>query len=309
MSRSYWLPAIALGLSVSSWAVYAQPMGDDTRGSTRTDNSQTKPQNDQEPLQFEAIQRAIERLISAVEAQKNDTDAKRKDQREESDLNAQWQMARWTENAVYVAVASCILSFIGILLIWSTLIHTRRAAEAARDANDIMRSEQRPWIKIKIKGAALTVKDGLLIAEIAVECRNIGRAPAFDVHVGVRVFDIMRGEGNIALYELFFEDQRRKSGSVIHTNMLPEDRQTVRYTWHNDPADRSYELNDLFRNRFVFCVCAAYRPAGGASAVVIGEAVSLRPAEQSEVGFSDRIQWVQFLGGSDNGFISHSKIE
>jgi len=124
---------IAILCVAVSPSILAQPVSDDTGGQSRADKAQEKPQTDKTPLILEAIQHSIERVAGAIEAQKDEADANTKDEREKSDLEAQWQMARWAENAVHVAIGALALTIIGVFLIWRTLVHTRRAADSARD--------------------------------------------------------------------------------------------------------------------------------------------------------------------------------
>ena len=49
------------------------------------------------------------------------------------DLEAQEGMAFWAETMFWATIAAVLLTFAGIVLIGRTLIHTRHAAEAARD--------------------------------------------------------------------------------------------------------------------------------------------------------------------------------
>lgn len=133
MSRSYWLSVFAaFGIALAT-AVSAQPVGDNTGGQPRADQADQQPKADASPLRLDAIERELARIARSAEAQNNEADAKKKEEREESDLKAQWQMARWAENAFYVAVGALVLTIVGVFLIWRTLVHTHTAAVAARD--------------------------------------------------------------------------------------------------------------------------------------------------------------------------------
>jgi hypothetical protein len=53
--------------------------------------------------------------------------------RAKRDLAAQERMAYWAKWMFWAAFSTVVLTMVGIFLIWRTLIHTRHAAEAARD--------------------------------------------------------------------------------------------------------------------------------------------------------------------------------
>jgi hypothetical protein len=108
-------------------------VGKDASGQPSAQKTQEQPKPDNTPLTLEAIQREIARVAGAIEAQKDDEEAKRKEAREISDVEAQEAMARWAENLFLTTLATIILTAVGVFLIWRTLIHTRVAAVAARD--------------------------------------------------------------------------------------------------------------------------------------------------------------------------------
>lgn len=85
---------------------------------------QTKPAPDPTPA-LQGIQSAIRDLIAAIHEQQDPGQP----QREIADLQAQQNMSRWAKPMFWAAAASVVVTFGGLLLIWRTLHHTRRAAD------------------------------------------------------------------------------------------------------------------------------------------------------------------------------------
>jgi len=170
-----------------------------------------KPDADNKPVTLRTIQDAINRIASAVEAQKDEADAKRKDEREESDLDAQRQMVRWAKNMFWPTLGSLLVTFAGVILVWRTLRHTRDAAVAARDmvvqaeattkaaqdsvkearkatkfaqitadaAREALAITDRAWIRIEVELTdPLVFGPETISTSVQVTFRNIGKAPA-----------------------------------------------------------------------------------------------------------------------------------
>jgi hypothetical protein len=74
---------------------------------------------------------SLARLPKAIETAPADPDAKAQEKRAEDDLKAQQDMAKWAMWMFVAAGLTVLLTMIGILLIWRTLIHTRRASKYA----------------------------------------------------------------------------------------------------------------------------------------------------------------------------------
>ena len=82
-------------------------------------------------------------------------EATREDQRAESGLTAQLDMAHWAFLMLIVAVITATITGVGVVFVRSTLVQAGetneaavRAAKAANEANRIMQSQARPWISI-----------------------------------------------------------------------------------------------------------------------------------------------------------------
>ena len=92
--------------------------------------------------------------------------------RSESDLDAQQAMARFTRIMGYTGIAGLFLGVASVGLILATLWETRAGVE-------IMRKEQRPWLKIEfgVEGN-LYERNGEIRGKILFEIKNIGTSPA-----------------------------------------------------------------------------------------------------------------------------------
>lgn len=128
--------------------------------------------------------------ITGVETPARKPNPKRKLWRQESDLEAQWETARWTRYATFVGGLACALTIVGIWFVRQTLQANRAAVDAAYAA--IARSDKHAEREMR---AYLTFKDGeviehegnLLVAEL--KFINTGQTPAYHV----------RGQGTYAI--------------------------------------------------------------------------------------------------------------
>jgi hypothetical protein len=159
---------------------------------------------------LDAIATTIRDLITEEDAQQRE----RQEYREVADLHAQQDMAMWAKRMFLAAVASVGLTFIGVILLWGTLKHTRtaalaavdtvnearkttaeatRAANAAFDANEISRKsfieQQRAWLDlIEIRPlSALTWHNGVGIIELQFNITNVGHSPAVNAMIESRL--------------------------------------------------------------------------------------------------------------------------
>lgn len=169
----------------------AQSVSNDAGGQSRADKAQDKPKDDATPLALKSIQDEINRIARAIEAQKDEAEAKTKNEREESDLQAQWQMARWAENMFWIALGSLALTVVGIFLLWRTLHYTKKAVEEAGAAtkaanaavevtNMAAQAQLRAYVcnNGAVIGKAPRNKDKF---SVVVELKNTGVTPAYDL--------------------------------------------------------------------------------------------------------------------------------
>jgi hypothetical protein len=157
-----------------------------------------------------AIEGAIRDLITKEDAAEHD----RQERREIDDLKAQQDMAFWAEAMSWASFSTVALTFVSILLIWRTFIHTRRAAEAASagtdaaiaaakeaqrtadaavEANKLNReafiAEQRAWVALKEVQilSPLTWSGKRVTATFSIILRNTGRTLATSVRADVKI--------------------------------------------------------------------------------------------------------------------------
>lgn len=118
------------------------------------------------------------------------------------DLDAQEAMAKWAFWMLVVAACGTALSFIGIFLVWRTLLHTRRAAdfsgaaiqetkaataaaisasEAATESNAIMRETTDSQLRAYVGPDAVTYTYNAETGAFAVSTilKNFGQTPAY----------------------------------------------------------------------------------------------------------------------------------
>lgn len=220
MSKRNWFTATALGLALSTGALaQGKPESAGQQGETATARQQdTTP----EPSYADRLLTAIERIEPAIReliAEEDKVAAEAESRRNHADLEAQKSMALWAFWMFIASAVSVVLTGVGVVLIWRTLHHTRRAAdytsgmlkeakrttsvaligakearraseEAAR-SNDIMlashTAQSRPWMVLKIQlfDDAFVQDNGRVQFPVRVELRNIGKLPAENLHIGV----------------------------------------------------------------------------------------------------------------------------
>jgi hypothetical protein len=211
---------LCCGLSADT---LAQGEGNNPGRQERPADQERKPEPANDPVTLRAVQDAINRIAGAIEAQKDEADTKRKDEREESDLKAQWEMARWAENMLWAALGSLAVTAVGVFLVARTLIYSRDAARAARE----MVVQAEATTKAAIDAAAASIK-GAKAAEDALQVnrawvcsdgyapgtfingtsggkliknglvfhlkwKNLGATPALDVNLYVAHMLVLRG--------------------------------------------------------------------------------------------------------------------
>lgn len=83
-----------------------------------------------------ALRSALSEIANAVTALKEDRATEQQDfeaAMSAADLEAQKEMARWAAPVAIAGGLGVLISLIGLGLIWGTLVHTRRAADYAKD--------------------------------------------------------------------------------------------------------------------------------------------------------------------------------
>jgi len=218
MLNRYWRAAIAVGCGLALFvcpvaaalaqqpkqpALKGQPVpeaGQQQRAQDRKDDTAPKDKGTSELLS--AIQ-GIEAAIRSHVAKEDKGESKRKEQREIDDLKAQQDMASWAKWMFWAAVASLVLTAVGVYLIYRTLGYTRDAAKAAADAveearkataaaeetnNTVARNsylELRAYVSVVPAGINELISTQLAMGHVDV--RNVGKLPAREVSVHVRM--------------------------------------------------------------------------------------------------------------------------
>ena len=104
----------------------------------------------------------------------------------ESDLCAQWRAANaaqdgafWTKWGVWIGIIGSSLLLWQIILTRQAVEDTGEATEAMREANKIMQTDQRPWLKAHLDFDFVSVAsdDGWAVS-FKMKIENIGKSPA-----------------------------------------------------------------------------------------------------------------------------------
>jgi len=147
----------------------------------------------------------VESSVDDFMATKDDIARERRDQRERADLEAQEEMAFWAEGMFWATAAAVLLTGIGIVLIWRTLLHNRRAAEASRQmvkeartateaaveaadaakdtvevTSDIGRKQLRAYVGIAAIGIS-KLDQKPVVCDVMIQ--NFGQTPAYEFRV------------------------------------------------------------------------------------------------------------------------------
>lgn len=174
--------ALALGNPVGEYACAQQA----------AHQGQRQPTTNNKPIAPPSIQDSLQRISRTMEAAENGPDAQAEKERAKENLQAQRNMARWAFGAMLAAAVEVLISAVGILLIWRTLVHTRNVVEAAKEANKIAKAaadeslaetrrigEAQTRAYISVSKCFVMFKDGKV--DLRVNLRNSGQSPALQV--------------------------------------------------------------------------------------------------------------------------------
>jgi hypothetical protein len=237
MSRSYRLPYVAaiglLILLVGREVAQAKDIPPIPEGGQAI---QAQPEreagHDQEPGQKATWPADIEAGEEASRAECGTPESCRAEQREYSDLRAQWQAAEASRGqewfalwqTIIAAVATGVAGIGTLFLIW-TFRENRRsadaavaAAKAAEDANRInwqaYIADQRPWLAINFKlDGPLTCSENDVTLELLFRIRNVGKSPA--VMARMRTELVKRSDlSDVQRRQFFLTEKIEKQGTV-----------------------------------------------------------------------------------------------
>lgn len=176
----------------------------------------------------------------------------------------------WTAiftGALFVATVALFIVTFGLF---------NAALQSSKDAERLFTKGRRPWIKASLKshGQITAIGNGCYEAQMSIECRNIGKSPAFNVtssvigiHVGYEEFEIyfnsMRrnaqdrmGKRDITLFP--DEDDSYDIGVIIHRDHIQESSSArikggdgfcyiaVCYAYGSSLSDEIYETSRLY---------------------------------------------------------------
>jgi hypothetical protein len=127
-------------------------------------------------------------------------EAAREPGRSEEDVQAQKQMARWAWWMLIVTgsvgFGTIAVAYIGVIYVRDTLRANTAAVEQAREANRILRMEQRPWLAMEDNPRAISpLRFNERGAELDVEldAENVGKSPAASVHTDIQMMAFPAG--------------------------------------------------------------------------------------------------------------------
>lgn len=149
-------------------------------------------------------------------------------EREKDDLTAQEDMAQWAFYMMVASFMSVAVTFAGVVYVRKTLDQTAQtniaavnAANAATESNEIMRSDQRPWISFKITDfgefqcAGSKDGKGSILFHPKVCIKNFGKSPAVDVSFDVKIWEGTKFDEAAEIKQMFSEYPKGKiSGRV-----------------------------------------------------------------------------------------------
>ena len=187
MSRRYWLPILAAFGLILSVQQSAQAQGSQHSAA----KAQTTPKQQAQPTVPPALQNSLDGIRAALEAANKKETPKDETERAKQDLAAQLVMARAAERMFYVGLAETIITFFGVMLVLATLIYTKKAADAARDAvtkaaetmeqaERHARQELRAYVGVVQRESTVPNENGRTRVTLLV--KNSGTTPAYGFH-------------------------------------------------------------------------------------------------------------------------------
>jgi hypothetical protein len=196
MSGRYWLSLIAaIGLTASF--AHAQGVGNDAGSKPSATQSASQPRPDAPPTIPISVQNDIKSIARALETANDKQPSQDEEDRAKRDLTAQEDMAFWASLMFGATVLGIFLSGAGVWLIYGTLIQTRNAATAARDAVTVTRDIGEAQVRAYLHVKSLTVSflHGLERPGFAAIITNSGQSPAREVVCSAQVWYLGRHFG------------------------------------------------------------------------------------------------------------------
>jgi len=197
MSRGYWrtifavvgwlvLVGLANAQQTPSPTLKGQPVTSGQQQERPGDHPAGDQENKKQPENLLTILRDVEAAIRDLIAKPDEGKDKGEEQREKDDLEAQQEMALWAKRMFVAAVASILLSVVGIILIWTTFKATRDGNKIAKEA---MIAQTRPWVRFGMMEFLSTWQPtGELDYSVRCKLENCGQSPALNVQASGEIF-------------------------------------------------------------------------------------------------------------------------
>jgi len=159
------------------------------------------------PSAMPSLEDGLNRIGSALEAANNKQASRDEENRAKQDLDAQLRMADSAGRMFWVGLAETGITLLGVMLVLATLIYTKRAAEAARDAvseaekatkasREIGEAQVRAYLHIT--SATVDFFNGLDKPAFQAKVVNTGQSPAQNAVCGVQVQYLPQETGGLS---------------------------------------------------------------------------------------------------------------
>jgi len=234
MFRGYWLPAIALGLILTS-STYAQTVSHHPSHSHEAGAGHAQPTANVPPSLPITVQDYIKRIASALEAANAKKPSADEQRRADEDLNAQKEMARWAKWMFWVGVAELLLTMLGVFLVWRTLKASWAAANAAENTLNAMKDtaarELRAYVGVTVERQSFPEYGQPMHFKISV--KNHGQTPAYNVFQSANA-KIFRRPTDIS--EIYAEWPCATKGAILNPDQKNEVIPAIEGGWNDDIA-------------------------------------------------------------------------
>jgi hypothetical protein len=219
----------------------------------------------------------IEKIVTSTHEQ----------QRNESDVQAQWQMADWAYAMVIISGFSFLATIAGIFFVRENLLEMQKTSELSREAIQVAKNEQRAWLAVALSDAQPHRHSSEKVAGVKFKfaITNMGSQPAFSVHLYAKLFwsDIAFASSEAAEYFIPKAIEAAKSSGRTVYPALPYKGGYEMMSFITPPLGRIW--NEMPPLCF-FALIVTYRTAGdttirhnaeihGTSPFVTSEGVSI----------------------------------
>lgn len=210
--------------------------------------------------------------------------------RDEYDLVAQRQAALWGYTMAVAAIAGLLLSFIGVVLVWTTF-------QATKIANEIARQSFRPWIEFSIEHIQLVVTPTEIDISFALIVKNTGQWVANNIEVD---------EFHLPYYskynkELDVNKLRWPNEEPLHVGSLAPGE------WRDYASGAKIPFEKGRAIRFIVCCRANYGSIGNSAGQTVS-AFNIRPDVAANGGYYQVLSESTKSGAKLTAYRDHSAI-